>query len=104
MRQSSSLLLSLALALSASAAKNPKPPKMPVIRSPHEQAKHEFEAAHPCPSTGRSSGQCPGFVVGYLTPLGCGGADTAMNMRWVTPEQNKAAKKTERHGCNSAAG
>jgi hypothetical protein len=26
-------------------------------------AKHDFERQHPCPSTGRTSGRCPGYVV-----------------------------------------
>ena len=34
-----------------------------------------FERQHPCPSTRRTSGRCPGYVVDHVRPLECGGAD-----------------------------
>ncbi len=62
-----------------------------IARSP--QAKHEFQKSHPCPSTGRSSGACPGFVIDHVTPLKRGGADAPSNMQWQT---EAAAKQKDR--------
>lgn len=58
-------------------------------------AKHWFEREHPCPSTGRSSGRCPGYVVDHVKPLECGGADAPSNMQWQTASQAKQKDKTE---------
>jgi len=60
-------------------------------------AKHSFEHQHPCPSTGRSSGGCPGYVVDHVKPLECGGADSPGNMQWQTVAAGKAKDKTERN-------
>jgi hypothetical protein len=58
-------------------------------------AKHRFERSHPCPSTGKSSGACPGYVVDHIKPLKRGGADAPSNMEWQTKEAAKAKDKTE---------
>jgi hypothetical protein len=60
-------------------------------------AKHSFERQHPWPSTGRTSGQCPGYVVDHVKPLECGGADSPGNMQWQTVAAGKAKDKTERN-------
>ena len=62
-------------------------------------AKHQFEASHPCPSTGRTTGACPGYVVDHVNPLACGGADSPANMQWQTVEAAKAKDRWERMGC-----
>jgi hypothetical protein len=49
-----------------------------------EQAKYQFKKSHPCPSTGKSSGSCPGYVIDHVTPLKRGGADAPGNMQWQT--------------------
>ena len=59
-------------------------------------AKHAFERQHPCPSTGKTSGRCPGYVVDHVRPLECGGADAPSNMQWQTIAEGKAKDKTER--------
>jgi len=58
-------------------------------------AKHAFERQHPCPSTGRTSGRCPGYVVDHVRPLECGGADAPGNMQWQTIAAGKEKDKTE---------
>jgi len=59
-------------------------------------AKSAFERQSPCPSTGKSSGRCPGYVVDHVTALECGGADAPSNMQWQTKADAKAKDKTER--------
>jgi len=63
---------------------------------PFGAAKHAFERQHPCPSTGKTSGRCPGYVVDHVKPLECGGADAPGNMQWQTIAEGKAKDKTER--------
>jgi len=46
------------------------------------QAKDAFKRQHPCPSTGRSSGGCPGYVIDHVIPLKRGGTDEPVNMQW----------------------
>src|SRR5206468_9974219 len=38
------------------------------------EAKHDFQKSNPCPSTGRTLGACPGYVIDHVTPLKRGGA------------------------------
>jgi outer membrane biosynthesis protein TonB len=56
------------------------PPASPARPS---SAKENFRKAYPCPSTGRSSGSCPGYDVEHMNPPACGGADSPGNMQWV---------------------
>jgi len=60
-------------------------------------AKNDFKRQHPCPSTGRSSGACPGYVIDHVRALECGGPDTSSNMQWQTVADGKAKDKTERN-------
>ena len=58
-------------------------------------AKRQFQHSHPCPSTGKTSGACPGYVVDHVKPLKRGGADAPSNMQWQTKEAAKAKDKVE---------
>jgi hypothetical protein len=60
-----------------------------------EKAKDDFKKSHRCPSTGKTSGSCPGFVIDHVTPLKRGGADSPSNMQWQTTQAAKAKDKTE---------
>lgn len=60
-------------------------------------AKNAFKRQQPCPSTGRSSGACPGYVIDHVRPLECGGADAPSNMQWQTIAAGKAKDRTERN-------
>lgn len=59
--------------------------------------KHAFEHGHPCPSTGRNTGACPGYVIDHVRPLECGGADDPLNMQWQTVAEGKSKDKMERY-------
>jgi hypothetical protein len=60
-------------------------------------AKNDFKRQHPCPSTGRSSGACPGYVIDHVRALECGGRDNSSNMQWQTVADGKAKDKAERN-------
>jgi hypothetical protein len=58
-------------------------------------AKHQFQRSHPCPSTGSTSGVCPGYVIDHVRPLKRGGADSPGNMQWQTTAEAKAKDRIE---------
>jgi hypothetical protein len=58
-------------------------------------ARASFERSHPCPSNGKSSGACPGYVVDHMVPLKRGGADKPSNMQWQTKEAAKEKDRTK---------
>ena len=60
-----------------------------------EKAKDNFEKSYPCPSTGKSSGGCPGYVIDHIRPLKRGGADSPSNMQWQTTQQARIKDRTE---------
>lgn len=62
-------------------------------------AKNSFKRQHPCPSTGKRSGPCPGYVIDHVKPLACGGADAPGNMQWQTVTEGRAKDKWERKNC-----
>lgn len=59
------------------------------------KAKDEFKKAHSCPSTGRTSGACPGYVIDHVQALKHGGADSPTNMQWQTKADAKAKDRLE---------
>jgi hypothetical protein len=68
-------------------------PQGKVARSPKQRA--AFKKSHPCPSTGKSHGACPGYVIDHVVPLKRGGADLPGNMQWQTKAAAKAKDRTE---------
>jgi 5-methylcytosine-specific restriction endonuclease McrA len=75
----------------------------PPVRKPRvhrsEAARRHFKQENPCPSTGESTGRCPGYVIDHIVPLACGGEDAPDNMQWQTIEEGKAKDKIERREC-----
>ena len=59
----------------------------------------QFQKEHPCPSTGRKSGACPGYVRDHIKPLCAGGADATWNMQWQTTKDARAKDYEERREC-----
>lgn len=62
-----------------------------LVKSPKRNAEtlRAFQRAHPCPSTGKRSGACPGYQKHHIWPLCCGGPDDPANLVWVTEEQHR---------------
>ena len=58
-------------------------------------ARSSFQHANLCPSTGKTSGACPGHVVDHVRPLKRGGADSPSNMQWQTTQAAKQKDRTE---------
>ena len=54
-----------------------------------------FRADHPCPSTGRTTGRCPGWVVDHIIALECGGPDAPQNMQFQSVEEAKLKDRWE---------
>jgi hypothetical protein len=42
-----------------------------------------FQKLHPCPSTGKITGSCPGWAIDHVIPLACGGCDSIENLQWM---------------------
>jgi hypothetical protein len=59
------------------------------------KAREDFMHQHPCPSTGKTSGACPGYVVDHVQALKHGGRDDPGNMQWQTTAEAKAKDKWE---------
>jgi hypothetical protein len=66
---------------------------IPAIRS--ESARSAFRQESPCPSTGKTTGKCPGYVVTHLQPLECNGSDAPYNMQWQTIAEAKSKHRTD---------
>lgn len=54
-----------------------------------------FQITHPCPSTGKSHGPCPGWEVDHVVPLGCGGCDAVWNMQWLPISIKRSAPQAK---------
>src|ERR1700724_2351412 len=59
----------------------------------------EFQREHPCPSTGKTSGACPGYRKDHIKPLACGGSDAVSNMQWQTVAAARAKDRWELRAC-----
>lgn len=60
-----------------------------------EDARDSFQRSHPCPSSGKKTGACTGYVVDHVVPLKRGGADSPSNMQWQTVEAARTKDKVE---------
>lgn len=67
----------------------PRDAKGKIIRN--YQVLKDFQHLHPCPSTGKTTGKCPGWAIDHVLSLACGGADRIDNLQWL-PDQIKSAR------------
>jgi hypothetical protein len=59
----------------------------------------EFQREDPCPSTGRTSGACPGYRKDHIKPLACDGLDAVSNMQWQTVTAARVKDRWELRAC-----
>lgn len=59
----------------------------------------DFRKDNPCPSTGKTTGACPGWVVDHMIPLCAGGPDVPDNMMWQEKKQSYRKDVYERQLC-----
>lgn len=55
----------------------------------------EFQRLHPCPSTGKAAGACPGWEVDHIEALICGGKDEMRNLQWLTVGAHREKTRVE---------
>ena len=70
------------------------------FRRLRRRAGREFQRLHPCPSTGKRTGACPGYIKDHVKPLACGGPDSVSNLQWQTKRAAKEKDKWERKSCS----
>jgi hypothetical protein len=58
-----------------------------------------FRETHPCPLTGLTYNDCPGWVVTLIAPRCAGGSDDPANMQWLTAAAATAKDEAEGHQC-----
>ncbi len=73
----------------------PADARHPIPRS--RVQRNAFQHKHPCPSTHKTYGACPGYVVDHVIALECDGPDSPKNMQWQTIADGRAKDKTERN-------
>lgn len=62
------------------------------------EAPRLFRKANACPSTGKFTGPCSGWVMDHLHSLRCGGSDTPDNLWWMRVSEAKV-KDTQEDEC-----
>jgi Tfp pilus assembly protein PilV len=55
----------------------------------------QFQREHPCPSTGKKYGSCPGYIKDHRVALCVGGPDAVSNLQWQTTADAKAKDRWE---------
>jgi hypothetical protein len=77
----------------AAASQRKPPPAQRPQRS--TAARRAFQAGHPCPANGHTSGACPGYVIDHVIALKRGGPDKPSNMQWQTLAAARAKDRIE---------
>jgi hypothetical protein len=74
---------------------------LPAQAEEHRSAKvlADFQRAHPCPATGKTTGACPGWIKDHKWPLCAGGPDAVDNLQWQTVEEAKKKDVLEKRVC-----
>lgn len=67
------------------------------VRDP--EVRRAFMKLHPCPSTGKTKGACPGWQVDHIIPLCFYGVDATWNMGWKTVRDHREKTKLDVKVC-----
>src|SRR5437016_781678 len=67
----------------------------------HAYQRAAFMKTHSCPSTGKTRGACPGYIVDHIKPLCAGGSYRPTNMQWRTVAEAKKKDRLEIQECRS---
>lgn len=62
-----------------------------------------FRKEHPCPSTQKVRGRCPGYQVDHVIPLCAGGQDHRSNMHWLSLEDHRWKTFIDARECRKLA-
>jgi len=81
-----SILLSLCMQAEAKSYRDP-------------EVRRAFMKLHPCPSTGKTKGACPGWQVDHIIPLCFYGVDATWNMGWKTVRDHREKTKLDVKVC-----
>jgi hypothetical protein len=81
-------------------------PLCAAARGKHQpDARDDFKLSNPCPSTGAIEAHgCPGWTIGYFTPLCAGGLGTKENMHWITVEDARLIRHLNGKNCKNVKG
>jgi hypothetical protein len=62
-----------------------------------------FQRTHPCPSTGKTRGKCPGYILDHGIPLCLIGkvGDVVENINWQSVAEAKLKDRLERTVCRA---
>src|SRR4051812_25098665 len=58
-----------------------------------------FQNYNSCPSTGRRSGACPGYLIAWRVPPCVGGQDRWTNMQWLTEAAAREKLRRDAAAC-----
>ncbi len=58
-----------------------------------------FQHVHPCPSTNRTTGPCPGYQKDHRVPLCFSGADEIWNLQWLSIKEHRAKTVLDDRAC-----
>jgi hypothetical protein len=79
-------------------------PLCALARSKHHEsdAEREFKQEKACPSTGAiDASGCPGWTIGYFTPVCAGGLPTKENMYWIPKEDARTIRSVQHKHCKA---
>jgi hypothetical protein len=93
------LLAAASTVLASPACEVPRDKQQKIVRS--SAVIKAFKRHNPCPSTGRSAGSCPSYVIDHIEPLCNCGKDAVENMQWQTVDDAKVKDRWERRVCRA---
>ena len=72
---------------------------MAVHAQPSDVQRAAFQKYNSCPSTGRRTGECPGYRIAYRVALCAGGQDRWTNMVWLSEPAARAKVRGDAAAC-----